>query len=134
MEILIVDSSLQIIERLKEMLSEAENIHSIHKAVSYEEARKLFKQNKPDVVLLDIRLPGNKSLKLLKEIKTFRRNTCVIVLYTQINNYILELFQFLGADFLFDKYYDFEKISWAINTLGQIDEKLLPGIPQKFTQ
>lgn len=128
MKILIVDSSIQIIERLEEILSEAENITVIYRATSYEEAKKLFKENKHDVVLLDIKLPGNKALKLLKEIKKNRGKTCVIILFTEINNYILELFQFLGAEFFFDKYYDFEKICGVINTLGQIEEKPLPGI------
>ncbi len=111
MQVLIVDSSIQIIERLEEIISEAENIIAVHGAVSYEEAKKLFKENKHDVVLLDINLRGNESLKLLREIKKTHGETCVIILFTHIDNYIQEQFKSLGADFFFDKYYDFEKIS-----------------------
>ena len=53
MEILIVDSSIQIIERLAEILSEAKNIKTIYRAVSYAQASALFNTSKPDVVLLD---------------------------------------------------------------------------------
>jgi hypothetical protein len=40
MLILIIDNSIQIIERLEEIISEAEKITAIHRAVSYEEAKK----------------------------------------------------------------------------------------------
>ena len=110
MLILIVDSSILIIERLEEIISEAGNITAIHKAVSSEEAKKLLKENKYDTVILDIDLPGNESLKLLKEIKKPGDGTWVIILFTQIDNYIQKQCKSVGADFFFDKYYEFEKI------------------------
>jgi len=109
--ILIVDSSLPIIERLEEILSETGNITTVHKAVSYKEAKKLFLENRHDAVLLDIDLPGNQSLKLLREIKKTGGETCVIILFTLTNNYIQQQCRYLGVDFFFDKYYDFEKIN-----------------------
>src|SRR5258706_732511 len=121
MLILIVDSSIQIIERLEELISESGNIITIHKAVSYEEARKLFKENKHDAVLLDIDLPGNKSLKLVREIKKTAGETCVIILSIYMDNYIQDHWKSLGADFFFDKYYDFEKISGLLSSLSLIN-------------
>ena len=118
MQVLIVDSSFQIIERLEEMLAEEENITGIASAVSYEEATKLFNETKPEVVLLDCCLPGNASLKLLKEIKETGSKTSVIVLSLQEDNYKMEQCKLLGADFLFDKYYGFEKIAGAIKTIA----------------
>ena len=110
MQILIVDRSIRVIDRLEEIVSEAENITAIHRAVCYEEAKKLFIENKHDAVLLDIDLPGNESLKLLKEIKKTGGETCVIILSIHMDNYTQEKYKSLGADFFFDKYYDFEKI------------------------
>lgn len=114
MLILIVDSSIQIIERLEEIISETENSTAIHKAISYQEAKKLLKENKYDVVVLDIDLPANESLKLLKEIKKNTLKTCVIVLSIHMDNYIQKQCKSLGVDFFFDKYYDFEKISGLV--------------------
>jgi DNA-binding NarL/FixJ family response regulator len=108
MLILIIDSSVQIVERLEEIISEAGNITAVHRALSYEEAKKLIEENKYDVVLLDIDLPANESLKLLREIKKADEETCVIILSFHMDNYIRA--QYLEADFFFDKYYDFEKI------------------------
>jgi DNA-binding NarL/FixJ family response regulator len=117
MQVLIVDSSIRVIERLVGIISAAENITAIHRAVSYEEAKKLFKDNKYDTVLLDIDLPGNDSLKLLKEIKKADEKTFVIILSTPIDNYLEEECKSMGADFFFDKYNDFKKIQEVIDSI-----------------
>ena len=117
MLVLIVDSSTEIIERLEEIISETKKISAIHRAVSYEDAKILYKKNKYDVVFLDINLPRNKSLKLLKEIKKAGSKTVVIIMFTHIEDYILQQYRSLCADFFFDKYYDFEKIGGLLDTL-----------------
>jgi DNA-binding response OmpR family regulator len=61
--------------------------------------KKLFKENNYAAVLLDIDLPRNESLKLLREIKKNDKETCVIILFTHIDDYIQEQCKFLGADF-----------------------------------
>jgi DNA-binding NarL/FixJ family response regulator len=109
---------------MEEIISEAENITAIHRAVSYEEAKNPFKKNKYAAVLLDINLPGNESLKLVKEIKDTGGKTCVIIMFTHMDNYILEQCKSLGADFFFDKYYDFEKIGGATYSIGQFEKNL----------
>ena len=70
MKILIVDSSVQMIQRLEEILSEAAIDLTIYSTVSYEAAAKLFKENIPDIALLNISLHGTESFTLLKEIKS----------------------------------------------------------------
>jgi DNA-binding NarL/FixJ family response regulator len=123
MLLLIVDSSIQIIERLEELISEEKNITAIHSAVSYEEAKKLFGENKHDAVLLDIDLPANGSLKLLKEIKKTGWKPCLIMLGTHPDDYVHEQYKFLGVDFFFDKYYDFEKINRLLCSVINYKEK-----------
>ena len=125
MPILIVDSSIRIIERLEEIILETENTTVLHRAVSYLEAKKLLKENKYDTLILDIDLPENGSVKLLKEIRKTNEKTCVIILFTQINYYIHKQYKSLGADFFFDKYYDFEKIFELsfINTKEDLGKK-----------
>jgi DNA-binding NarL/FixJ family response regulator len=122
MLVLIVDSSVQIIDRLEDLLLDAKNITHIHRAVSFIEAKKLFRENMHDAVMLDIDLPENESFVLLKEIKKAAKKTCVIMLSTCMDNYILEHCKSLEADFFFDKYYDFEKICGVIDAMGQISE------------
>jgi len=118
MRILIVDSSVQIMERLEEMLLESATVTEIDKAVSYPGAEILFKQNKPDILLLDIYLPENDSLNILKEINKSRCPPIVVILSGQTGNYIEEQYRLLGANFFFDKYHDFEKIPGLINSIA----------------
>jgi len=112
-----------IVERLEEIITETKNITAIHRAVCYEQAKKLFNENKHDIVLLDIDLPGNKSLKLLKEIKKISKETRVLILFTRPDNYIQEQYNCLGVDFFFDKYYEFEKISLVIDCVSFMNSK-----------
>ncbi len=118
MHVLIVDSSVEIIGRLEEILIEEKSIRMISSAISYEEATKSLKENKTDVVLLDCSLPGNGSLEILKEIKKPGSKTSVIVLSNQTNIYKQEQCKLMGVDFFFDKYYGFEKIPGAIKTIA----------------
>lgn len=118
MLVLIVDGSIQIIERIGEMLSESNNATAINSAISYQEAITLFKKNKPSVVLLDGYLPQNLSLKLLREIKQTGYKTAVIVLSINVDDYIKEQYMLQGADYLLDKYHEFEKIPIVINAIA----------------
>jgi DNA-binding NarL/FixJ family response regulator len=110
MQVLIVDRAIGVIERLEEIIAEAKHITAIHKAVSYEEAKKLVDETRYDAILLDIDLPGNDSLKLLKEIRKISEKTFVVIMFTHVDSYIMKQCRSIGVDFIFDKYYDFEKI------------------------
>jgi hypothetical protein len=58
---------------------------------------------------------------LLKEIKKIEEKTCVIILYTLIDNYILELCKLQGVNYFLDKYYDFEKIAVLLSAYRMKD-------------
>jgi DNA-binding NarL/FixJ family response regulator len=91
----------------------------IDRAFSYEAAQQLFNQNKPDVVVLDINLPGYTSYELLKEIKEKAPQTVVIVMSMRLDEYILQQCRNLGADFFFDKYHEFENVPVIISGMAQ---------------
>jgi len=121
MLVLIVDSYSPITERLEEIISESGNITAIHKAVSYDQAKYLFIEYRHNAVLLDIDLPGNGSIELLRGIKKIADKTCVIILYSHIDKYMQEQCRFLGAKFFFDKYYQFENIPKIINSINSMN-------------
>ena len=118
MRVLIVDSSRLIIERLKLMLSETENIIGAYGAVSYKEGISFLSEIKLDVVLIDSGLPGNECTDLVKEIKGVNSNTQVIVLINGEDQHLQIKCKSIGADFFFDKYHEFEKIPEAINRIA----------------
>jgi chemotaxis response regulator CheB len=117
MQLLIVDSSSHIIQRLEEMLADAPAINTVYTSVSYENAIKLFVENKPDIVLLCACLPENKSLKLFNKIKSSIYKSAVVMLFVNTDEYIYNQYRLLGADCLLDKYRDFEQIPGVINSM-----------------
>jgi DNA-binding NarL/FixJ family response regulator len=119
MEILIIHRSIEVVDRLGEIVSGSENIRRIHKASSYEEATRLFLEFQPGFVILDSGLSPKVSFKILEEIKKTGRKTCVVVLSRGLDKYIMEEYISLGADFIFDEFYDFEKICGVINMINQ---------------
>ena len=117
MKILIIDNSVEMIERLEEIISEASVSAIIYGALSYEAALKSFKENMPEVVLLDISLSGNRAITILKEIKEIEPATTIIVLSINTDDKLKEQCRILSADFFLDKYYEFEKIPSIINDI-----------------
>ena len=108
--VLVVDSSVLIIERWQNILSETEAIKAVYGAVGYNDASILFKEKKPNLVLLDGGLPGNRSIDLLKEFKASNEKATVMILTNSIDIHLEERYKSHGADYYFDKYHDFEKI------------------------
>jgi two-component system nitrate/nitrite response regulator NarL len=110
MDVLIVDSSGEIIKRLKELLSVVPGISLIHEATNYREALSLQKKIAPAIVLADADLPGNKSAELIKKIRAGMNGTIIIIMALRMDEQLLFKYRSLGIDNIFDKYHDFEKI------------------------
>lgn len=117
MKILIVDSSILVIQRLDEMLSEIKNISTVYKAQSYEDAINFLTSKTLSLVVLDSGL-GLRVINLLKKIKETGSTASVIILSNHYDDYILREYKSHGADFIFDKYYEFEKITEVINDIA----------------
>ncbi len=83
LNILVVEDEILIAEMIREYLAESgHNVLEI--AISYEEALKEFNLYKPDLILLDIRLYGEKSgIDFAKYLESQNENTPVIFLSSQ---------------------------------------------------
>src|SRR5258708_6756921 len=119
MKVLVVDSSVLIIERLQNMLTETGTIKNVYGAVSYKDAAEQFHQIDFSVVLLDDNLPANRSVELLTMIKRTNDAVPVIILANGIDQFSKLKYQALGADQFFDKYHEFELIPGVINSLSK---------------
>ena len=118
MILLIVDSSPLIIERLASLVAETGKITSMYKASSYEEAGELCKEIRPDIVLLDMSLPDNKSIALCNDIRSGNRDTEFIILSSQSDLADQKPYKKLGVSIILDKYHEFEQIPFAINKIA----------------
>jgi DNA-binding NarL/FixJ family response regulator len=118
MKVFIADDSPIIRERLKAMLSEVPQVEISGQAQDVPEAIKSIQELKPDVVILDIRMPGGSGIEVLKSIKEDLPDIKVIVFtnypYPQYRKKCMES----GADFFFAKSTPFEEVVNAINELN----------------
>jgi DNA-binding NarL/FixJ family response regulator len=116
--ILIVDDSMSFIERMVGLLDEADNIGYINVARNYEEALKVFFEERPDVVLLDINLPDKSGIELLRSIKESGRSCEAIMVTNHTDKYYQQQCTELGAKYFLDKSNDFDLIPGIISKLN----------------
>lgn len=110
MKILIADDSPVVRERLVTMLSELKDIEIVGQAQDAHEAIDFIQTLRPDVVILDIRMPGGSGMEVLPKIKQDNYDPIVIML----TNYPFPAYRkkclAVGADYFLDKATDYEKI------------------------
>jgi len=108
--VFIVDDSKIVRDRLVTLLSDLKKIEVIGQAKSTRQAIVAIRKLKPDVVILDIRMPGGSGIDLIPNIKKDKFPPIVIMLtnypYPQYRKKCLDA----GADFFFDKSAEFEKV------------------------
>lgn len=108
--ILIVDNSFLIIERLSNILKDISEVNEIYKATNFDEAADILKENKTNIVLLDIQLPGKNGIELLKFIVESYPGIKIIVITNLVSVYYQRLCKNLGAVSFIDKSKDFDLI------------------------
>ena len=112
---LIVDDSLVIIKRFKEILGDMDNVETVLHAHNYHEGSRLLESLKPHVVLLDINLPGKSGIELLRHIQAQQIDTRVIMITNHATEHYKKICAGLGADHFFDKSNEFELIPGIIS-------------------
>ncbi len=101
--VLIVDDSEIIGERLKEFLNQCETVELIGQTYNIDEGRIKIEAEHPEIVILDIGIPGGSGIFLIPEIKHFDSNTVVIMFTNYAHSIYRKKCKELGADYFFDK-------------------------------
>jgi YesN/AraC family two-component response regulator len=116
--ILLVDDSPIIIKGLKKIIGTIENLNIAGEAETTYAALDLFKQNKPDIVILDINLRGGNGIDIIHDFKKLNPSTVVIML----TNYSKETFRKTslehGANYFLDKITDVDKLIEILTELA----------------
>lgn len=115
--ILIVDDNMHFVERMIGLLDDVDNIAYVNVASDYDEASRYLKQESPDLVLLDINLPGKNGIELLRTIKKPGSDCQVIMITNHADDYYREQCRELGADHFLDKSNDFSRVPAIISTI-----------------
>jgi two-component system response regulator AtoC len=107
-KVLIVDDRLETVVRYADALSGRG--FSVVRCADPGSALVAFVHERPDVVLLDVKMPGKSGLELLKEIRERDGNTCIIMLSAHCDAGTIFEAVGLGADNFADKSYDADKL------------------------
>jgi two-component system response regulator (stage 0 sporulation protein F) len=127
MKVLVVDDELPICELLDEFLSEQGFQVSV--ATNGEEALALFEQESPQMVLLDIKMPGMDGMDVLRRIKEIDSGPGVIMISAFGDSSIVTEALQKGANHYMEKPIELKRLSellveWQSSAAGVVQNEI----------
>ena len=123
MNVLIADDSALVRERLRVMLAEVPGVQLIRETANVEETMAALQAVKPDVTILDIKMPDGSGIEVLRHAKQTGTSPVVIMLTSFATPEYRAVCLAAGADFFLDKSSEFL-------TIADVLKKLMPDPPQ----
>jgi two-component system, LytTR family, response regulator len=120
---LIIDDEKLAREDLKSLLSDFPKIEIVGEAGNVPEAKKEIESLRPDVIFLDIQMPGKSGFDLLSELKI----NADIIFVTAYDEYAIKAFEVNAQDYLL-KPVNKERLGLALEHLETNDEAQLQFI------
>lgn len=96
MKTLVVDDSRLARNELKRLLKEFDNVQVVGEAASVDEAKEKIADLKPDLIFLDIQMPGKSGFDLLEELETVPE----VIFSTAYDEHALKAFEYNALDYL----------------------------------
>jgi CheY-like chemotaxis protein len=108
LKVLLIDDTVMILQSLQSLLSGVKQVSETAAATSAEEALDLMEGYKPDVMVLDINMPGMGGIEMLRKLHQREQSKPVVIMLTNntFAGYRDECMR-LGADYFLDKSRDF---------------------------
>ena len=128
MKLIIVDDEPPARERLRRLLAEIEDCEVIAEAGNGEEALSRCGELRPDVVLLDVRMPGLSGIQIARHIDTLEDPPAVIFT-TAYDQYAVEAFETEAVGYLL-KPVRKEKLAHALRHAARISPSRLVKVAQ----
>jgi DNA-binding NarL/FixJ family response regulator len=119
MRLFIADDSSAIRERIVQLVSEVRNAEVVGEASDGAETLLRITEVKPDLVILDLKMPKGSGFDVLPLIKNLSQPPLVMVLTNYATSLHRQTCLKLGADYFFDKSREFEKAIEVIQTLTE---------------
>ncbi|MDZ7794216.1 MAG: response regulator transcription factor [Spirochaetia bacterium] len=123
MHILLSDDSRLIRRNLINLISRIEGVEQISEAVDVPHAIEHIRHSLPDVVILDLHMPGGSGLDVLSYIKEQNIEVEVIVLTNYATEYYKKKSLELGAQHFFDKSTEFNKVITLLGSMKSTKKK-----------
>lgn len=127
----VVDDEQMACDALANDLSKMENIGEVYKYSSYEDAIIPLLETQPDVVFLDVEMPGHSGFDFFESVKKRINFPFRVVFYTDYVNYMIDAIRSSAFDFLL-KTYKQEDLSCVIERIieevesAEINKALVP--------
>jgi len=118
MRIFIADDSLAILDRFVKMVSQIHNAKVVGLASNGEDAITSIQKLKPDLVILDLRMPKGNGFDVIKNIKKNNLSMTELVLTSFATSSHKELCKQLGVEYFFNKTTEFEQAIDVIERLA----------------
>jgi two-component system response regulator DevR len=131
LKILLVDDHEVVRLGLKSLLSHYPKFEVVAEAGTAEEAIRLSLEYKPDVVVMDIRLPGKSGIEATREITDAQPDSKVIMLTTFADDELLFDAISAGASGYVLKQIDSQELINALERIGRGESLLDPVLTQK---
>ena len=125
MKALIIDDERLARKELATLLEKHDQIEIVGEAANADEAEALIAEKHPDLLFLDINMPGRTGFELLEALD----NTPHVIFVTAYDEHALKAFQVNALDYLL-KPIDPERLDAALNKLATASA-LEPGMPQR---
>jgi len=109
-KVFVVDDSVIVRERLITLLGELPNVTITGEAEKARDAIAGIQKARPDIVVLDISMPGGSGIQVLETLKKERPSPMVIMLTNFDQPQYRQRCMQLGADHFLDKSSNFERV------------------------
>jgi two-component system LytT family response regulator len=131
LKILIVDDESLARKRIRGMLKNESRVESISEAINGDDALEKVVEILPDIMFLDIQMPGNNGFQLLEKLrKTHSDKVPIVIFVTAFDKYALKAFDFHATDYLL-KPFDRSRFEESFNLAVS---RVLPDEKDKYGQ
>lgn len=114
MRVLIADDSSIVRGRMATLLTDVEEVEIVGEAQDVPEAVESVTRLKPDLVILDIQMPGGTGIDALEKIKRDKPAPIVMMFSNDSYSRYRQRCMELGADYFFDKSTEVDKLLTAL--------------------
>jgi DNA-binding NarL/FixJ family response regulator len=122
MKVLLADDSDLILERLQEMLGLHKQVEIVGSFQNGTDTLEAIRNLKPDLAIVDIKMPGLSGLDVLKEIRKVDKMVKFIILTFYSSDSYRQMAIQEGTNYFFSKVEDFEKVSQVVAELAEQEE------------
>ena len=119
LKVFISDDSTIVREHLVTVMLDLPEIAVVGQAQDARGSLDAIRQTRPDVVILDIRMPGGNGIKVLREVKKIKPAPRVIMLTNYAYPQYRKKYEEARADFFLDKSTEFDKLPQALEQVRQ---------------